>query len=850
MHPLHDYIAHQVAERLKSRRVVVMYDPRRELAPFFDEACSGIGGEVLLREGAFEGRKAKVCSFQGSYLQVRSAVEPLTGGDEADDLIVYVPGETRSEKTSLLLEIEKAGAYYAQPALKQMARKVLRKRFTDVDIDEMLKSDGLSYADLARMSQDTGAGDGASLLKTIFGDTDTRITITTWIADESRESEIEQKGAAGELRRTLQNRIGLELPEGTALAKMRAHAVRYILGNEFRLGLKGQPLSSMASLPTPGTKDQEAAVQYIAAKLRETRGGAPYERLADQAQAELGLMETSVTGDALGAIDTFRFEERALVAKCFDLIAADKSTEASALLDAGGHCFWVDRQPSRKAVWEACRLMIEMGGLAEEVAATIAKANGKPQQWVERYVAAGPEGWYRLDQAQRRLETLLAAIEGEDVSDAAVGRCRAKYDEIARRQAEGFAKVFQKAGWTIPEVLPQHRFWSEVVANMPRPLAVVAVDAMRYEIGAELADRLGRSGEVKLRPAIAALPSITPIGMAAILPGAASGFSIAEKNGRFGAMIGETFLPDLNARKSYLQVQVPGIVDVTLDEVLTWKPATQKKIADAQIVFVRSSEIDAAGENAENRYARRIMEGTVGDVARCLNKLAGAGIENAVVTADHGHLYFASEREESMRIPSPGGKEADLHRRCWIGRGGSTPPGSVRIQGAKLGYVTDLDVVVPASVSVFKAGGDLAYHHGGASLQELVIPVITARLRAPTTGNAEKKAVSVNFAADAVTNRIFLVEIALGSSAGGFFAKPRRVRPVAVVGSSQVASAKMTTSGPIENGEVTLEPNKSVTVGLILADDTITSLRIQVLDADTDAVLYQSPKDIPVRLAM
>ena len=50
------------------------------------------------------------------------------------------------------------------------------------------------------------------------------------------------------------------------------------------------------------------------------------------------------------------------------------------------------------------------------------------------------------------------------------------------------------------------------------------------------------------------------------------------------------------------------------------------------------------------------MEGTVGDVARCLSKLAGAGIENAVVTADHGHLYFAAEREEAMRISEPWGR--------------------------------------------------------------------------------------------------------------------------------------------------------------------------------------------------
>lgn len=847
MHPLHDYIARQISERLKDHRVVVMYDPRKELPTFFEEACEGAGGAALMRTGTFGGRKATVCSFQGSFLEVRFAVEPLTGGEDVDDLVVYVPGLTRDEKTSLLLEIEKAGECYLPPALKQIARNVLRKRFTDIAIDEMLGSDKLTYADLARMAEGTGAADGASLLKSILGDTDTRATIANWMADESCDGEIDQKGAGGELRRTLQARLGLEMPEGTPLAKMRAVAARFLLGNEFRLGLKGPAPASLSTLPGPASREQEAAIQYVAGKMREARTATAYERLADQTQAELGLSETSVTGNFLSAVDTFRFEERAVVAKCFDLIAKDELKDAAVLLDVRSQSFWVDRQPPRKAVWEACRLMIEIGRQADDVVATIAKANGKPEQWIERYAANGPEGWHRFDHAQRRLETLLAAIEDEEVSDVAVARCRAKYDEVARRQAEGFAKIYENAGWTIAGVLPQQRLWAEVVANLPKPLAVVAVDAMRYEIGVELADRLVRSGEVKLRAAIAALPSITPIGMAAILPGAAADFSIAERSGKFGALIGEAFLPDLAARQKYLQAQVPGIVDLTLDDVLTWTKATQKKVAGAQIVFVRSTEIDAAGENTENRYARRIMEGTVGDIARCLSKLAGAGIENAVVTADHGHLYFAAEREEAMRIPSPGGDQVDLHRRCWIGRGGSTPPGTVRIPGAKLGYVTDLDVVVPKSVAVFKAGGDLAYHHGGASLQELVIPVITVRMR-PAIGAAEKKAVAVKFAADAVTNRVFVVEMELGVGAGGFFAESRKVRPIAVVGSRQVATTKMSSAGPVESGEVLLEPGKSVTAVLMLTDDTIQALRIQVLDGDTDAVLYELPKDVPVRV--
>lgn len=65
-----------------------------------------------------------------------------------------------------------------------------------------------------------------------------------------------------------------------------------------------------------------------------------------------------------------------------------------------------------------------------------------------------------------------------------------------------------------------------------------------------------------------------------------------------------------------------------------------------------------------------------------------------------------------------------------------------------------------------------------------------------------------------------------------------------------VAAAKMTATGQIEDGIVTLEPGKPVNVAFLLTDDQAPDLRIQVLDADTDAVLYTSPKDIPVRLGV
>jgi len=41
MHPLHNYLAKQLAERLKSKKIVVWYDPRADFTPFVRELCAG-----------------------------------------------------------------------------------------------------------------------------------------------------------------------------------------------------------------------------------------------------------------------------------------------------------------------------------------------------------------------------------------------------------------------------------------------------------------------------------------------------------------------------------------------------------------------------------------------------------------------------------------------------------------------------------------------------------------------------------------------------------------------------------------------------------------------------------------
>src|SRR5260370_8428421 len=131
-----------------------------------------------------------------------------------------------------------------------------------------------------------------------------------------------------------------------------------------------------------------------------------------------------------------------------------------------------------------------------------------------------------------------------------------------------------------------------------------------------------------------------------------------------------------------------------------------------------------------------------------------------------------------MRVEPPGGATVGIHRRCWIGRGGATPVGCVRLSAAELGYASDLEFVFPRGAGVFKAGGDLGYHHGGLSLQELVIPVVTIYSTPSPTRAGKPERLGVLNVPSTITNRIFSVTTELGRPNLALFSTPTAAHPL------------------------------------------------------------------------
>jgi hypothetical protein len=84
------------------------------------------------------------------------------------------------------------------------------------------------------------------------------------------------------------------------------------------------------------------------------------------------------------------------------------------------------------------------------------------------------------------------------------------------------------------------------------------------------------------------------------------------------------------------------------------------------------------------------------------------------------------------------------------------------------------------------------------------------------------------------------------------FAGEILVRPMLTTAGKRVGALGMAVDAEFDlrTGCVKLQPNKPVTVAFVLSDESVSSLRVVVQDPATDAELYRSPKDIPVRLGV
>ena len=561
------------------------------------------------------------------------------------------------------------------------------------------------------------------------------------------------------------------------------------------------------------------------------------------------LEHLAIEPSALGKIDTFRFEERLLLEYAAQCCSDGNYPEALRIVDERKRSFWVDRNIARLAQWEVCLLVAELEQQIERIQADIKRVGSNPRNWVEAYTAK--DGWYQVDRAQRSLESWLATMDDEPEAhlENAIGQVRRAHEELLETMAQGFTAAIVNNKWTVPGVLHQTEIFPEYVERERSRTAYFLVDAMRYEMGADLAGLFSEVEDLAIVPAVTALPSITPIGMAALLPGAAASFSVVGHKGKLASQIDSSIMSNLNERMKFLKSRYPQTKDIDLGELLQkTTSALKRKCGNTSLLIVRSQSIDGLGEMDGGLLARQIMDTILGNLSRAVRKLAKIGFETFVITSDHGH-QFSIRKEEDMMMDKPGGDCTDQHRRCWAGYGGQTSGACIRVSGRELGYESDLDFIFPKGLAIFKAGGDLAFHHGGISLQEMIIPVLKLRLPGKDQqASPSTKIVLIDYP-KVLTNRTFGMRIF--RQADLLNPEPVSVRLFLLAEGQEVGCAGMALDVEFDRSTSCLmvPPNQDISVGMILNSEEFKTVRIIAQDPSTDSVLAQSD-DISVKLSL
>ena len=523
--------------------------------------------------------------------------------------------------------------------------------------------------------------------------------------------------------------------------------------------------------------------------------------------------------------------------------------------------------PAIQARWalisSAADVLIE----ADRVGNAVKKAPTTVPALVKAY-ADDDDPWCLLDTHHRNMESRKYNFEfgaGDDHHglDKLITKAAQRYTEVGSALAKHFITTFQKAKHPIKGLAYQRDIFEKQVKPLlgDGKVAYVWVDALRFEMARELARVLKDDFELEIQPAIGTIPTITEIGMAALLPGSQECAKVVGVGGgKLALEIGGKVIKDRKDRVVFLKetAGVP-VFDAKLEDLL---PKPTKKVKDgiqnSQLILITSQEIDELGEGDNLAQARLQIDGVLSQLRRGVRVLADHGIKTIILVADHGHL-FADEIGEDMKIESPGGKVEDLHRRVWVGVGGISEPSYLRTSLVSLGVDSEFDIATPWTFACFKSkGGGRAYFHGGLSPQELIIPVVVMHSAAKAMPQSTGIQWLLTPGTAKLTTRFFSVQIT-GSQSSLFGFEPPKVRielrankkcvstPVSASYGFEDATGEVNLKISLESDNSQIEPN-TVTV-MVSEEISQKTVGVYLLDATTGAELA-APLTVDVAISM
>lgn len=392
-------------------------------------------------------------------------------------------------------------------------------------------------------------------------------------------------------------------------------------------------------------------------------------------------------------------------------------------------CYWLDFAEAYLACEAAVRFFSALS--------TIDMTSVDAEDAINKYAGS----WYQIDQQYRLfIEHYNAAKKVDEGIIDLFSTLKAKVDGfyvnnyLMKQSVDFQAHINGKDEWRFDGIKMQKNFWKDWIAPAGVNVCVIISDALRYEIGKELAQTIEATHRYSatITPMVSMIPSYTQVGMAALLPHEKLDLCrpIDDMPNEF-VYADEKPTKGLESRKAILEcVAERKATAASYKDVMGMSQADRRAFeSSANVLYIYHDSIDKRGDKRETEDETSLAaRDAINEIMAIIRKVGGDyRIHKFIITADHGFLYQDCALDPSQYVADEASiVRASVNKNRFV-IGMQLPESSVlaNYPSEKLGFEFGADIRIAKGIMrMRKQGSGVKYVHGGASLQEIVVPVV------------------------------------------------------------------------------------------------------------------------------
>jgi uncharacterized protein (TIGR02687 family) len=689
-----------VKNRLAAQRVVFWHDPSGEYDADFE---------------ALELGAVNVIRVHGNEFGVKSTIL----ADHVTQHLVYRSGEMPRGTSNWLLDLELAyGVFTADKTSMLQQEFGLNDPALAAVIEQHQNFFGASSRKLA-LAKLLVLGDDAAKMRAKMSQVLVKSsghTLTDIIRELLSENAANKRAKFDDLAT-----FGLDKFLWDGLAKIYKYSGTNPTIDDFVLWMYGRAIEDFAS-ETPGDF-RNIRIDFNSLRY-DVRTQGMMATLASRAADALDLKSKIEHRDfrELVLVTTFEEIDRKIIVDLAAAVAAQSVTprEVTETVRQRQDSLWKDKYAK---LYEATKSASELLAAIAALPNTIPSMDAGLQKY--------ESDWFRIDQQYRWFTFAYQTAEFQKPLESLKAEVDRQY---ANKFLYHFGGLWQQAleptdQWKSISLAPQSQFFDNHVTPIVkdgRTKAVVIIsDGMRYEVAEELTSLIRGENrfDASLSAVLGMLPSYTQLGMAALLPQ-----STLELDLEALPVLADGKPTNGTANRDKILQAVKGHAISAADVMAMAGDELRELYKEHQVFYVYHDRIDAVGDKAATeRTVFQAAEDTLRELVLLVKKWTNANATNIVITADHGFLYQDTPLEQAYYVSEPpqGETITKTNRRYVLGRSLKPSPSFMTFTSAQAGLVGDVDIQIPKSIHrIPQPGAGTRYVHGGASLQEIVVPVI------------------------------------------------------------------------------------------------------------------------------